>query len=81
MRRAVNYVLLDDAISNHVVPQLAGYTYDNLNRIESYNESQYNGSAWVYNVAGQTFGYDRYGNRNITATLGGVNGYNPSYRR
>jgi RHS repeat-associated protein len=72
-------VPLDDAISNYVVPQLADYSYDNLNRITNYHETQYNGSAWVYNVAGQTFSYDRYGNRNIAATLGGVNGYNPSY--
>ncbi len=79
VRRAVNYVPLDDAISNHVVPQLADYTYDNLNRIGSYNEAQYNGSSWTYNVSGQTFNYDRYGNRQITATLGGVNGYNPTY--
>jgi RHS repeat-associated protein len=33
----------------------------------------------MYDVAGQTFSYDRYGNRQITATLGGVNGYHPSY--
>jgi YD repeat-containing protein len=50
VRRTVNYVPIDDAISNHVVPQLADYTYDELNRITNYNESQYNGSAWVYNV-------------------------------
>jgi hypothetical protein len=79
VRRALHYVPLDDAISNYVVPQLADYSYDNLNRITNYHETQYNGSAWVYNVAGQTFSYDRYGNRNIAATLGGVNGYNPSY--
>ncbi len=79
VRRAINYVPVDDAISNSVIPQLADYTYDNLNRIGSYNETQNNGSSWAYNVAGQTFGYDRYGNRQITATLGGVNNYNPSY--
>jgi RHS repeat-associated protein len=79
VQRAANYVPLNDAISNYVVPQLADYSYDALNRIGSYHETQYNGSAWVYNVAGQTFSYDRYGNRQITATLGGVNGYNPSY--
>ena len=33
----------------------------------------------MYNVAGQTFSYDQYGNRKITSTLGGVNGYNPTY--
>jgi len=41
------------------------YTYDNLNRIATATES-YNGSqTWT-----QTFGYDRYGNRNITAGTG-----------
>jgi len=41
------------------------YTYDNLNRIATAAET-YNGSqTWT-----QTFGYDRYGNRNITAGTG-----------
>jgi hypothetical protein len=70
VRRAVHYVPLNDANSAYVIPQLADYFYDELNRVTNYNETQYNGSSWLYNVAGQTFSYDRYGNRNITATIG-----------
>jgi RHS repeat-associated protein len=84
LRRTVNYVPTGEngagTVTSHVIPQLADYTYDEVNRITSYTEAQQDGNGgWHYNVAGQTFSYDRYGNRQITATLGGVNGYNPSY--
>ena len=37
------------------------------------------GGQWTLNVASQSFGYDRYGNRQITGASGGVSNYNPVY--
>src|SRR6266540_737800 len=53
-----------------VVPQADTYTYDALNRISGVVEP---------NVFTQTYGYDRWGNRQITSATGGVNNYNPTY--
>ena len=44
------------------------YTYDNLNRIATAAEVISGSTSWS-----QTFGYDRYGNRNITAGTGVTN--------
>ena len=67
------------AISSHVIPQLQDYSYDDLNRIGSVAEQQMNsGGGWAASCS-QTFAYDRYGNKRITAATGGVNGYNPTY--
>ena len=79
VRRSFHYVPLNDANTSSVIPQLADYTYDSLNRLGTYTEAQHNGSAWTLGVDGQTFSYDQYGNRKITSTVGGVNGYNPNY--
>ncbi len=79
LHRAFHYVPLNDANTSSVTPQLADYFYDSLNRISSFTEAQNNGSAWNLGVDGQTFSYDQYGNRKITSTVGGVNGYNPTY--
>ena len=85
VRRSVNYVptVMDGAgnPTSWVVPQLAEYDYDELNRVKFYKEHQSanSGASWTYDVAGQTYNYDRYGNRNITSVLGNVNNYNPTY--
>lgn len=86
VRRALNYVptAVDGSgnITSYVIPELQDYTYDSLNRIGSVTEAQQNASgAWTFNVDSQTFGYDRYGNRGITAASGGVNAYNPGYNQ
>ncbi len=44
------------------------YTYDNLNRIATATETYNGATTWS-----QTFGYDRYGNRNIIAGTGYTN--------
>lgn len=84
VRRALNYVptVVDGSgnITSYVIPELQDYTYDSLNRIGSVTEAQQNAAGtWTFNVDSQTFGYDRYGNRGITAATGGVNAYNPTY--
>ena len=57
-------------------PQRDDYAYDPLNRITAMTECQrqVSGNATITTVASQGFGYDRYGNRAITAVSGGVNG-------
>jgi RHS repeat-associated protein len=63
-----------------VTPQLADYYYDQLNRLSSFTEGQINDSGtYVPNVASQTFSYDPYGNRKVTAASGGVSNFNPTY--
>jgi len=52
------------------IPQTDNYTYDALNRISGVVES---------NVFTQTYGYDRWGNRQITSATGGANNYNLTY--
>jgi RHS repeat-associated protein len=84
VRRTVNYVPtgVDGSgnVTTYIIPQLDDYTYDALNRVQSVAEAQMNQSgAWSFNVVTQTFGYDRFGNRKITAASGGVNSYNPTY--
>jgi RHS repeat-associated protein len=79
VRRSLHYVPLNDANTSSVIPQLADYTYDSLDRVSSFTEAQHNGSAWTLGVDGQNFSYDQYGNRKITSAIGGVNGYNPTY--
>ncbi len=78
LRRQTNYVPL--AGSGDVIPQRDDYTYDALNRINSFTEAQRNSSGqWTPNVAWQNFSYDPYGNRQITGASGGVSNYNPPY--
>jgi RHS repeat-associated protein len=63
-----------------VTPQLDDYTYDSLNRLATFTESQINASGTlVTNVATQNFAYDRFGNRRVTSATGGVSSYNPTY--
>jgi RHS repeat-associated protein len=63
----------------HVIPQHVDYTYDALNRINSFTETQKDsGGQWIQ-AASQNFSYDRWGNRKITSVTGGVNDYNPTY--
>jgi RHS repeat-associated protein len=63
-----------------VQPQIDDYTYDALNRISAMTESQIDANGTlVQNVVRQNYGYDQFGNRRITSTAGGVNGYNPTY--
>ncbi|MEP7337220.1 MAG: RHS repeat-associated core domain-containing protein, partial [Acidobacteriota bacterium] len=83
VRRQVSYVptAVDGSgnVTTSVIPELQDYTYDALNRIGSVAEQQQNsGGSWAASCS-QTFGYDRFGNRQITAVTGGVNSYNPSY--
>src|SRR6266498_107425 len=66
--KQMHYVPL--AGGGEVVPQADTYTYDALNRISGVVEP---------NVFTQTYGYDRWGNRQITGATGGVNNYNPTY--
>ncbi|HZF40550.1 MAG TPA: hypothetical protein VE715_17140, partial [Blastocatellia bacterium] len=66
--KQAHYVPL--AGGGEVVPQADNYTYDALNRISGVVEP---------NVFTQTYGYDRWGNRQITSATGGVNSYNPTY--
>lgn len=49
------------------------YTYDNLNRIASAVENLTPNGGSSTQTWTQTFGYDRYGNRNITAGTGQTN--------
>ncbi len=80
VRRTLHYVPKDDQISAYAIPSLQDYSYDALNRIGSVSESyQDESGVWTLNYLSQSFGYDRYGNRQITAATGGVNNYNPSY--
>jgi YD repeat-containing protein len=63
-----------------VQPQVDIYSYDALNRISGVNEGQYDANGTpILNVFTQDYGYDRYGNRQITSATGGVNNYNPIY--
>jgi len=78
LRRQANYVPL--AGGGYVISQSDNYTYDALNRINSFTEAQMNSSGqWTPNVAWQNFSYDPYGNRQITGASGGVSNYNPPY--
>jgi RHS repeat-associated protein len=78
LRRQTNYVPL--AGGGYVTPQQDDYTYDALNRINSFTEIQMNSSGqWTPTVASQNFGYDPYGNRRITSAGGEVSNYNPGY--
>jgi RHS repeat-associated protein len=64
----------------NIQPQIDDYTYDALNRISMMTESQINeNGTLVQNVVRQNYGYDKFENRRITSTVGGVNGYNPTY--
>ena len=63
-----------------VTTQLDNYTYDSLNRVETFTEGQINEiGTFVPNVATQTFAYDRWGNRGVTSATGAVSNYNPTY--
>jgi RHS repeat-associated protein len=78
LRRQLTYVPL--AGGGYVISQRDDYTYDALNRVNSFTEAQMNsGGQWTLNVASQNFSYDPYGNRKITSATGGVNNYNPTY--
>jgi RHS repeat-associated protein len=78
LRRQINWVPL--AGGGYVIPQLDDYTYDALNRINSFSEWQVDsGGQLTPNVAAQNYSYDRFGNRQITSATGGVNNYNPVY--
>ena len=68
-------------VGGTVTTQLDNYTYDSLNRLVSFSDSQINESGTlVPNVATQSFAYDRYGNRQVlSATGNGVSSYNPTY--
>ena len=45
-------------------PFIQNYTYDELNRLSSATETNNGSGTWS-----QIFGYDRYGNRNVTFVL------------
>ncbi len=47
---------------------MQNYAYDALNRLSSATETNNGSQTWT-----QTFGYDRYGNRNITSGVGQTN--------
>ena len=49
-------------------PFVQNYTYDELNRIKTATETNSGAQTWT-----QVFGFDRYGNRNITSGLGVTN--------
>ncbi|MGE3468303.1 MAG: RHS repeat domain-containing protein, partial [Pyrinomonadaceae bacterium] len=49
-------------------PFIQNYTYDELNRLKTATETNNGSQTWT-----QVFGYDRYGNRNITSGLGVTN--------
>ena len=77
LRRQITHVPL--AGGGYVIPQQDDYTYDALNRISSFTETQRDsGGQWI-NAASQNYSYDRSGNRRITSATGGVNNYNPTY--
>ena len=65
-----------------IQPQIDDYNYDALNRISAMTESQIDANGTlVSNVVRQAYSYDQWGNRRITSTAGGVNGYNPTYEQ
>ena len=74
----VNYVQISGGVT--VIPQIDVYNYDDLNRISGMTESQRDASGTtINNVLTQNYGYDRYGNRQITSSSGGGSSYNPTY--
>jgi RHS repeat-associated protein len=77
--RQVHQVPKPTGVGN-VQPQIDDYTYDALNRLSGMSQAQINeNGTLVQNVVKQNYGYDPFGNRRITSTAGGVNGYNPTY--
>ena len=70
-------------VNAYLIPQRDDYTYDALNRLLSMTECQRqtSGSAMVTNVANQSYGYDRFGNLNITGLIPSNLTFNPANNR
>ncbi len=81
LRRQWSYVPNPNGPNPTVTPQLDDYTYDSLNRVATFRESQINesGQTSPEPVVKQDFSYDRYGNRCVSNVTGGVSTYCPGY--